>query len=87
MKTKFPFILLLTASLTACTSTTTKTTSQYTDDKSKGARYAANSFEPSALDEQLQNDIPREGPAPANFGDNPAYMPTPLLRQSAAGGP
>jgi hypothetical protein len=85
MKPRFAFILLLAASLTACT-TTVKTT-QYNDGKSKGARYATNSLEPNALDQQLQNDIPAEGPAPTNFQDNPAYMPTPLLRQSAASGP
>lgn len=86
MKTKFGFILLLAASLTAC-STTVKTASQNTDDKSKGARYAANSLEPNAPDQQLKNDIPAEGPAPTNFENNPTYMPTPLLRQFAAGGP
>jgi hypothetical protein len=85
MKTKFAFILLVAASLAACT-TTVKTT-QSSDDKSKGSLYAATSLETNALDERLQNDIPAEGPAPGNLNDNPAYIPTPLLRQMAAGGP
>lgn len=80
MKTKFALILLLGASLAAC-STTVKTTQSPYD---KNARYAENSVgAPGAF----ESDIPAEGPAPGNIADSPAYIPTPLLRQSAAGSP
>ena len=82
MKSKLPFILFLAASLTACT-TTVKTT-QSTDPKS--AAYTSN-LEASMPGEEQEIDIPAEGPAPGNLGDNPAYFPSPLLRQSAAGSP
>lgn len=82
MKTKFALILLLAASLAACSSTVKTTQSPY----DKSARYAHNSSEGAAPGEPLGTDIPAEGPAPANLQDNPAYIPTPLLRQSAAAG-
>ena len=83
MKIRFALSLLLPAFLAACSSTvkTTQTQSPY----DKGARYAETSVEPGAPDPLM--DIPAEGPAPANLQDNPAYIPTPLLRQSAAGSP
>ena len=73
MKTSIALSLLLAvALLPACT--TTKTTSTNTDYKS--ARYASSAAEPAP---------PAEGPL--NPETNPAYMPTPLLRTSAASHP
>jgi hypothetical protein len=73
MKTTIALSLLLAvALLPACT--TTKTTSTNTDYKS--ARYASSAAEA---------DIPAEGPR--NPEINPAYLPTPLLRASAAAHP
>ncbi len=82
MKIRFTLILLLAASLVACSSNTTQTTRSPYD---KSATYAQNALEPGSPGE-FEMDIPAEGPAPANLDDSPAYMPTPLLRQSAASG-
>jgi hypothetical protein len=81
MKTKNALSLLLAmAVLPACTTTkTTSTTSDY-----KSTRYA-NNAEPAPPAEGPEADIPSEGPADVNA--NPAYMPTPLLRSSAAASP
>lgn len=81
MKTKFALICLLAASLAACSSTDQTTQSPY----DKSARYAQNSVEPGSPGGL--EDIPAEGPAPANIADSPAYVPTPLLRQMAAASP
>jgi len=81
MKTKLVPSLLLAASLPACT--TTKTTSRTTYDD-KGSRYAQMA-EPAPPAEGPEADIPSEGPRDVNT--NPAFMPSPLLRASAAGGP
>ena len=83
MKTKIAFCLLAAvAFLPACT--TTKTASARDD---KGSRYANNSpgAEPAAPAEGPAEDIPAEGPADVKA--NPAYVPTPLLRGSAAAQP
>ncbi len=84
MKTKIALSLLLVAALLpACT--TTKTASTSSDYKS--TRYANNSVgaEPAPPAEGPEADIPSEGPADLNA--NPAYLPTPLLRTSAAASP
>ena len=82
MKTKLALSLLVAALLPACT--TTKTTSESSDTKS--GRYANNSVgEPKPPAEGPTTDIPSEGPA--DVYANPAYMPTPLLRSSAASNP
>ncbi|HEY3662273.1 MAG TPA: hypothetical protein VGL24_03895 [Chthoniobacterales bacterium] len=82
MKTKIALSMLLAvALLPACT--TTKTASTTVDDKS--ARYASNVAEPAPPAEGPEADIPSEGPA--NPETNPAYIPTPLLRSSAASSP
>lgn len=72
MKIKIALSLIALAFSAACT--TTKTASN-TDNKT--AHYANNAAgqEPAP---------PAEGPADVNA--NPAYMPSPLLRKSAAGG-
>ena len=82
MKTKIAFCLLAAALLPACT--TTRTTSNRYDDKS--ARYADTATgEPAPPAEGPAEDIPAEGPH--DVAVNPAYVPTPLLRRSAASQP
>lgn len=82
MKTKLALSLLAAAALLpACTSTQTTAT-----DDQKASRYANNSLaEPAPPAEGPEADIPAEGPRDVNA--NPAFMPSPLLRTSAAGGP
>jgi hypothetical protein len=82
MKIKFALILLLAASLAACSSTVQTTQAPY----DKSAAYAQNSVEPGSPG-TFEPDIPAEGPAPADLQDSPAYIPTPLLRQMAASSP
>ena len=83
MKTTLALSLLAAAALLpACTTTTTTRTTS--DDKA--SRYANNSLsEPAPPAEGPETDIPAEGPRDVNA--NPAFMPSPLLRTSAAGGP
>lgn len=84
MKTQFALSLLVAALLPACT--TTKTTTSQAENDFKGGRYANNAVgEPAPPAEGPEADIPSEGPADVNA--NPAFIPTPLLRASAAGGP
>jgi hypothetical protein len=80
MKTTLALSLLLAALLPACT--TTKTTS--TSGGAKGSRYANSAMEVAPPSEGPTTDIPAEGPADIS---NPAYMPTPLLREAAISGP
>ena len=82
MKIKIALCLLAAALLPACTTTQTASNSD-----SKNTRYANNSVgtEPASPAEGPAEDIPSEGPADVNA--NPAYVPSPLLRRSAAGGP
>jgi hypothetical protein len=73
--------LLVAVLLPACTSTNTAWR-----DNAKSSRYANNSVgEPAPPATGPGADIPAQGPADINT--NPAYMPTPLLRGSAASGP
>jgi hypothetical protein len=72
--------LLSAVFLPGCT--TTRTASTGSDYKS--TRYA-NNAEPAPPSEGPEADIPSEGPADVNA--NPAYVPTPLLRASAAASP
>jgi hypothetical protein len=73
MKMKIALSLIALAFLPACT--TTKTAFNTGDKSGRYANYAA-SQEPAP---------PAEGPADINA--NPAYIPTPLLRSSAAASP
>lgn len=86
MKTKIALSLLVAALLPACTTTktasNTRTTNDYKDFKS--TRYA-NNLAPVPPAEGPAADIPSEGPPDVNA--NPAYVPTPLLRASAASNP
>jgi ABC-type glycerol-3-phosphate transport system substrate-binding protein len=80
MKTKLALILLAAAALLPACSTTQ--TAQ--DANTTSSRYANNS-EPAPPAEGPAEDIPAEGPRDVNA--NPAYVPTPLLRRSAASQP
>jgi hypothetical protein len=82
MKTKFALSLLAAvALLPACTTTKSASNQDF-----KGGRDADNPVgEPAPPAEGPEADIPAEGPRDVNL--NPAYMPSPLLRASAAGGP
>jgi hypothetical protein len=85
MKFKFALSLLVVALLPACTTTKTTSNTRISGDD-KSTRYANNAVgEPVPPAEGSTADIPSEGPADVNI--NPAYMPTPLLRASAMGGP
>ena len=88
MKIKIALCLLAAALLPACTTTKMASETKMTnDDKDfKSGRYANNSIgEPASPAEGPTADIPAEGPLDINL--NPAYLPTPLLRASAAAGP
>ncbi|MEO8439496.1 MAG: hypothetical protein ABI540_04665 [Spartobacteria bacterium] len=76
-------LLLAAALLSSCT--TVKTASTGSDDKN--TRYAnyATGAEAAPPAEGPEADIPSQGPPDVNT--NPAYIPTPLLRESAAAGP
>ncbi len=82
MKIKLALCLLAAALLPACTTTQTAS-----NGASKNTRYANNAVgtEPAAPAEGPAEDIPSEGPTDVNA--NPAYVPTPLLRGSAASQP
>ncbi len=78
MKSKIALSLIMAVLLPACT---TARSSDY-----KGSSYANNAAgEPAPPAEGPEADIPSEGPADVNA--NPAYVPSPLLRSSAAAGP
>ncbi len=83
MKIKIALCLLAAALLPACT--TTQSTTSNAD--YKDTRYANNSIgaEPTPPAEGPAEDIPSEGPRDVNA--NPAFVPSPLLRHSAATGP
>ncbi|MEO5719327.1 MAG: hypothetical protein ABIR29_12275 [Chthoniobacterales bacterium] len=81
MKIKIALSLIAAAALLpACT--TTRTTSTSSD--GKAIQYASNT-EPAPPAEGPAADIPSEGPT--DLAANPAYVPTPLLRTSAASSP
>ncbi|HEY2712514.1 MAG TPA: hypothetical protein VGI60_08375 [Chthoniobacterales bacterium] len=82
MKTQLALGLLAAAVLSSCTTVKTTPTSATVTD-SKGNAYAANPVTEPAP--PAETDIPAEGPA--DLIANPALMPSPLLRASAAGGP
>lgn len=84
MKTKIALSLIMAALLPACTTTRMRSTTRYSDDKN--ISYANNAVgDPAPPAEGPEADIPTEGPA--DFNANPAYVPSPLLRSSAATGP
>jgi hypothetical protein len=80
MKTKLALCSLLAIVLAACSSVKTASNTNY-DAKASGYASMAEAVPPA---EGPETDIPAEGPADINT--NPAYMPSPLFRTSAAGG-
>ena len=85
MKTRLAICLLAAAILPACTTTKTAQSTRTNNDY-KSTRYANNSIdEATPPAEGPTADIPSEGPADVNR--NPAYVPSPLLRDSAASSP
>jgi hypothetical protein len=85
MKSKLTLSLFLAVLLSACSSMKTTTTTSTMSMDPKAGRYANDSMEAAPPAEGPEADIPTEGPADVNL--NPAYMPSPLLRNMAAGGP
>jgi hypothetical protein len=87
MKIQIAVCLLCAAVLSACSSTSQTTGSNQTLEQRLMAKYANNTAttagEPAPPAEG-PDDVPAE--APNNVYDNPALMPTPLLRQTAVGG-
>ena len=84
MKTRLVLSLFVAVLLPACTTTKTASNSSMSSD-AKGSRYSDNSMEAAPPAEGPETDIPTEGPADPIA--NPAYLPSPLLRGSAAAGP
>jgi hypothetical protein len=86
MKIEIAVCLLSAALLSACSSTSQTTASHQTLEQRLMAKYAGtdtNTAEPAPPAEG-PDDIPSD--APNNVADNPALVPTPALRQSAASG-
>jgi hypothetical protein len=88
MKIEIAFCLLGLAFLPACSSTTQTTGANQTLEQRLMAKYASNPNSPGAPGEEPAP--PAEGPedvpadAPESVNHNPALMPSPLLRYSAA---
>jgi hypothetical protein len=86
MKIEFATCLLSVALLSACSSTSQTTASRQTLEQRLMTKYAANDTkvgEPAPPAEG-PDDVPAE--APNNVRQNPALIPSPALRQSAASG-
>jgi hypothetical protein len=86
MNFKFPICLLTIASLAACQSTTTAKRETL---REMNTRYASNQTAAGNLNEPAPpaegpEDVSPDGLDPVH---NPALLPSPLLRQNAAGGP
>jgi hypothetical protein len=88
MKIEIAFCLLSLALLPACSTTSQTTTANQTLEQRLMAKYASNATEPDAIGEEPAP--PAEGPedvpadAPATVDQNPALMPSPLLRYWAS---
>ncbi len=84
MKIEIAFCLLSAALLSACSSTSQTTAEHQTLEQRLTAKYASNdtaTAEPAPPAEG-PGDVPAD--APTGFNDNPALVPTPALRLSAA---
>jgi hypothetical protein len=81
MKTEIALSLLAAALLPACSSTQTSANNI----NGKNSRYANNAEPAPPAEGPNEADIPAEGPQDVNA--NPAYVPSPLLRRSAASQP
>ena len=88
MKIEIAFCLLSLALLPACSTTSQTTGANQTLEQRLMAKHAANATEPGALGEEPAP--PAEGPedvpadAPNSVDQNPALMPSPLLRYWAS---
>jgi hypothetical protein len=88
MKIEIAFCLLGLAFLPACSSTTQTTAANQTLEQRLTAKYASTATSPGVPGEEPAP--PAEGPedvpadAPESVNHNPALMPSPLLRYSAA---
>jgi hypothetical protein len=88
MKIEIAFCLLSFAFLPACSTTSQTTSAHQTLEQRLMAKYASHASSPGALGQEPAP--PAEGPedvpadAPATVDQNPALMPSPLLRYSAA---
>ena len=91
MKIEIAFCLLSLALLPACSTTSQTTAANQSLEQRLMAKYASNATEPGAVGSE-EPAPPAEGPedVPANGSidptHNPGLLPSPLLRQSAAGG-
>ena len=87
MITKIAASLLTMALLGACTTTSSTTAHRTTIREMTSGAYAstdANSLNEPPPPAEGPEDVPAEGPA--ELSRNPGIVPTPLLRQNAAGG-
>ena len=89
MTTKIAACLLTAALFGACTTTSTTTAQKRETLREMQARYAAAPNDANSLNEppppaEGPEDIPAEGPQ--DVLRNPALVPSPLLRNNAAGG-
>jgi hypothetical protein len=88
MKIEIAFCLFSLALLPACSTTSQTTTANQTLEQRLMAKYASNATEPGTPGEEPAP--PAEGPedvpadAPATLDQNPALMPSPLLRYWAS---
>jgi len=88
MKIEIAFCLLSLALLPACSTTSQTTTANQTLEQRLMTKYASNATEPGTPGEEPAP--PAEGPedvpadAPATLDQNPALMPSPLLRYWAS---
>jgi hypothetical protein len=88
MKIEIAFCLLGLAFLPACSTTSQTTASNQTLEQRLMAKYASNATSPGVPGEEPAP--PAEGPedvpadAPSSVDENPALMPTPLMRYWAS---
>jgi len=89
MKIEIAFCLLSLALLPACSTTSQTTGANQTLEQRLQAKYASNATEPGAVGSE-EPAPPAQGPedvpadAPATVDQNPALMPSPLLRYWAS---
>ena len=89
MKIEIAFCLLGLAFLPACSTTSQTTGANQTLEQRLQAKYASNATEPGAVGSE-EPAPPAQGPedvpadAPAMVDQNPALMPSPLLRYWAS---
>ena len=85
MKIQIALCLITAAALSACSSTSQTTASHQTLEQRLMAKYAGTDMSANpAPPAEGPDDVPAD--APTSVADNPALMPSPALRQSAAGG-